>query len=92
MGAKHENENSNCEQISLQVLKVNPTCPKALFRRGQAEIGLRNYDEALQDLSAAHRLVPGNKDIMHALNCAKNHWKEYHKLQQLAYKNLFKRV
>lgn len=71
---------------------MNSSCAKALFRRGQAEIGLKNYDEALRDLNAAHRLMPSNKNIIHALNCAKKHWKEYNKLQQIAYKDLFKRI
>lgn len=76
----------------LKVLKSEPTSAKALFRRGQAETELKNYDEALQDLSAALRLIPNNKKITEALNLAKAYWKDYNKLQQIAYKDLFKRI
>lgn len=76
----------------MQVLKGDPNNAKALFRRGQAEMEFRNYDEALQDLGAALRLIPNNKNIKHELHRAKKHWKAYHKLQQVAYKDLFKRI
>lgn len=82
----------NVSSIHLQVLKVDPNCVKALFRRGKAEIGLKNYDEALKDLTIAQRLIPNNKNIIEALNCAKKYWKDYNKLQQIAYKDLFVRV
>lgn len=77
---------------SLQVLKADTHSAKALYRRGQAETELKNYDEALQDLSAALRLVPNNKKVIEALNVAKKYWKDYNKSQQIAYKDLFKRI
>lgn len=76
----------------LQVLKTDPNCAKALFRRGQAEVKMKNYDEALQNLGAALRLIPNNKNIIQELERAKKQWKDYHKLQQIAYKDLFKRI
>lgn len=79
-------------QFRFQVLKNNPNCAKALFRRGQAEVEMKNYDEALQNLGAALRLIPNNKNIIEELERAKKEWKDYHKLQQIAYKDLFKRI
>lgn len=63
---------------------------KALFRRGQAEIALKNYDEALKDLSRAHMLSPGSKIILNEFDRVKKYWMDYHSKQKKIYQNLFK--
>lgn len=73
-------------------MKINSTSAKALFRRGQAEVEMKNYDEALQNLGAALRLIPNNQNIIEELERAKKEWKIYHKLQRIAYKDLFQRI
>lgn len=75
-----------------EVLRKESKNAKALYRRGQAEIELKNFDEAIQDLTAASRLLPNDKNILMELERAKDYWKEYHNVQKAAYKNLFERI
>ncbi len=45
------------------VLERDPRSVKALFRLGQALVGLKNYDEALAQLKQAAELEPSDKGI-----------------------------
>lgn len=82
---------SNAKYSCNEVLRGEPRNAKALYRRGQAEIGLKNYDEAIRDLKTAHRLLPNNKNVLDEFQRAKEKWMDYHKLQRRVYKNLFQR-
>lgn len=74
----------------MQILQIDNANIKALFRRGQAEIGLKNYDEALHDLLRVHNMSPSTKVILDEYNRAKKFWMEYNVHQKKVYKNLFK--
>lgn len=88
--AEIKNENyTNAKHSCDLVLKAEPRNAKALYRRGQAEIGLKNYDEAIKDLKTAHTMMPKNKNILEEIHRAQEIWKNYHDMQKDAYKNLF---
>lgn len=82
----------NAKYACNEVLKFEPQNAKALFRRGQAEIELKNYDEAVQDLKIAHRLLPKNQAILKEYERAKKIWSEYQKIQKDTYKDLLQRI
>lgn len=69
---------------------MDKTNPKALFRRGQAEIALKNYDEALRDLANAHKISPKSEIILNEFNRVKDYWKDYHAHQKKTYRNVLK--
>ncbi|XP_024944752.1 peptidyl-prolyl cis-trans isomerase D isoform X2 [Cephus cinctus] len=56
---KHRDALNLCNEV-LQMDKSNS---KALFRRGQAYMGLNEYNLGLEDLKRADRECPNNKDI-----------------------------
>lgn len=78
--------------LHAQVLQIDKFNPKAFFRRGQAEISLKNYDEALNDLAKAHRLSPNSEIILNEYKRVRSYWKDYHAHQKKAYKNILKCV
>lgn len=82
----------NAKYSCDEVLKGDPKNAKAFYRRGQAEIALKNYDEAIKDLKTAHILMPNNKNILNEFHRAKSHWNDYRNVQKIAYKNLFQRI
>ena len=45
------------------MLEVDPSNAKALYRLGQALFGLKDYDEALEELSKARKLMPKDKNV-----------------------------
>lgn len=80
------NAKNACDEVLLND-KLNA---KAFYRRGQAHIGLKNYDDALVDLEQASRLLPNDKNIAAKLQQAKEIWRNYEDQQRDVYKNLFK--
>ncbi|XP_017040264.1 peptidyl-prolyl cis-trans isomerase D [Drosophila ficusphila] len=72
-----------------EAIRLDPSCSKAFYRRGQAQRGLRNYEEAINDLKKAHNLLPENKQILNELNSTKQLLAQYNKQQRNALKNLF---
>ncbi|XP_055373332.1 peptidyl-prolyl cis-trans isomerase D [Condylostylus longicornis] len=78
------------KSLATETLKIDPTNSKAYFRRGQANIHLRNYEEAIEDLKEANKLVRENETILNEFNKAKKLLMEYNSTQKMALKNLFK--
>ena len=46
-----------------KVLEIDPDNLKAIYRRGQARFGMKEYDLALQDLNFVRRAEPGDKAV-----------------------------
>ena len=51
----------------MQVIEVDADNVKALFRRGQAFMLLKNYDCAKKDFDKANELQPNTKSIVEEL-------------------------
>lgn len=83
---------SEAKNACDEVLLNDPTNAKALYRRGQAHIELKNYDDALIDLEQAYRSLPSDKNIQNEYQRAKEIWRNYQNQQKNAYKNLFERI
>lgn len=83
---------TNAKNACDEVLLNDPNNAKALYRRGQAHIELKNYDDALVDLEQAYRLSPSDKNVQNEYQRAKEVWRNYQNQQMDAYKNLFERI
>lgn len=82
-----ENARNSCDEVLLN----DPNNAKALYRRGQAHVALKNYDDALIDLEQAYRSLPLDKNIQNEFQKAKEIWRNYQNQQKDVYKNLFSR-
>lgn len=80
----------NAKSACTDAIKYDPKNSKALYRRGQAEIALRNYEEALRDLKRAHKLAPDSKVVLCEFEKAKLYLLEYRKKEKLAIMKMFK--
>ncbi|GLB45501.1 putative rna polymerase ii-associated protein 3 [Lyophyllum shimeji] len=60
-------KNEDAERDCTAVLNLNAMNAKALFRRGQARVGMGKLDEALSDLSQALKREPANDAIKQEL-------------------------
>ena len=47
----------------LEALEIDPSNTKALYRKAQGWLGLKEYDQALADLKNAQEIAPGDKAI-----------------------------
>lgn len=88
---KHHNF-INTKNACDEVLLNDPKNAKALYRRGQAQIGLKNYDDAIKDLELANRLLPNDKNIQKEYQRAVNIWRTYNDQQKIIYQNMFERI
>ena len=62
---------------------------KALFRRGQAEVGLKDEDAALKDLEEANKLVPGDAAVIKELAAIKKTAADRAKKEKALYSKAF---
>ena len=62
---------------------------KALFRRGQAEVGLKDEDAALKDFEEANKLVPGDAAVVKELAAVKKSATERAKKEKAQYSKFF---
>lgn len=73
-----------------EAISLDDQCSKAYYRRGQAELALHNYENAISDLRKSHELVPNNHHVLQALQCARQAFAEYNRKQMQQFKKLFK--
>jgi len=62
---------------------------KAYYRRALARSGRKNDEEAIQDLEAAAKSVPGDAAVLKELKVVKERVAERRKKEKAAYKNAF---
>lgn len=62
---------------------------KAYFRRGQAHVGLKDFDDAVKDYEEALKLSPEDPAIKNELTKTKNTLKESEKKEKAAFKKFF---
>lgn len=70
-------------------IKIDANNSKAYYRRGIANLELKNYEIALDDLKMAHKLLPGNRAILKEFERARKHLLDYRALEKIKYKKLF---
>lgn len=63
---------------------------KVLFRRAIAELGLKEEEQALEDLERANDLSPGDAAVVGQLNAVKKGIAEREKKEKAAYSKFFK--
>lgn len=74
---------------SNEAIRLDLNNTKAFFRRGVANIELKNYENALDDLKMALKLSPNNTTIIKEFERAKNFLLEYRKKEKIHYKKMF---
>ncbi|EQC31852.1 hypothetical protein SDRG_10636 [Saprolegnia diclina VS20] len=77
---------------AAKALKLDKTNVKALFRHGVALMHLNDLDRAKEDLLAAAKLDPQNRDVRRELVVLKTKMEEAKKVQKSAFGGLFGKV
>ena len=72
-----------------EALDIAPDNPKALYRRGQAFHGKREYEKSLTDLQKAQNLAPNDKSIASELAAVKGEIQAYKAKERKAYAKMF---
>ncbi len=74
----------------VNVLEIEPTNAKALFRRGQARFLRKEYDEAVKDLNRVRELEPSDKGVVAELAKVKKARQAYVQKEKSMYGKMFK--
>lgn len=69
---------------------MDPKNEKALYRRGQANYALKNYEAALSDLKLADKVSPRNKAVQKLLEEVRASNKNYNDIQKQRLSKFFR--
>ncbi|KAL0879238.1 hypothetical protein ABMA27_003019 [Loxostege sticticalis] len=81
---------TNCVKSCSEVLETDSRNEKALYRRGQANFALKNYDAALSDLKQAEKVSPNNRAIQKLLEEVRSSNKSYNDIQKQRLSKFFR--
>lgn len=79
----------DCLEKCEEALDINQSCAKALFRRGQAYRGMKDWDKALADLKKAFEFEPEDKAIKREITLVQKDIAEYKKKEKAMYARMF---
>ena len=72
------------------VIEVQESNSKAIFRRGQALLGMNDFDGALKDLQKVRELQPDDKGVLNEIARAKKAKLDMVKKEKQLYSKMFK--
>lgn len=75
--------------ICDQVLMIEEGNGKALYRRAQGKMGLKEYDEAIKDLTRALDVFPNDKNVQTKLEMVKKQKLDYLKIEKQTFAKIF---
>ncbi|CAH1159641.1 unnamed protein product [Phaedon cochleariae] len=76
-------------KLCSEILAIDENNAKALYRRGQASLAMKDYDEALDDLNNASSFLPNDRNVLNLLNTVKKHKFIYLQDEKLFFSKLF---
>lgn len=72
-----------------EALEIDPSNTKALYRRAQGWQGLKDYEQALEDLKKGHEFTPDDKAISSEILRVKHRIKEQKEKERAVYAKMF---
>eukprot|EP01125_Pyxidicula_operculata_P001783 TRINITY_DN11621_c0_g1_i1.p1 TRINITY_DN11621_c0_g1~~TRINITY_DN11621_c0_g1_i1.p1 ORF type:complete len:359 (+),score=98.21 TRINITY_DN11621_c0_g1_i1:25-1101(+) len=82
---KYADALENCEKV----LAVDPKNIKALFRKGQAQTGSKDFEDAIKTFREIEKIDPENKEAKREIERVKKHHEALVQKQQKAYSRMF---
>lgn len=76
-------------EVCNEALDMTADNAKALFRRGQAWHGKREYQKSMTDLKQALQLAPNDKSIIAEIVAVKGEISAYHNKEKQAFARFF---
>ncbi|GJQ84534.1 hypothetical protein Trydic_g20030 [Trypoxylus dichotomus] len=76
-------------KLCTEVISFDPKNYKALYRRGQANMAIKDYKEGLRDFRLALKLQPNNKVLQSEVKCAKLSISNYTKKERELFSKMF---
>lgn len=75
----------------MKALELDANNEKALFRRGEALVVMKEFDRARADFQRVIQLYPANKAAKSQIMICQKHMKEQHEKDKRLYANMFQK-
>lgn len=75
----------------MKALELDANNEKALFRRGEALVVMKEFDKARADFQRVTQLYPANKAAKSQIMLCQKHIKEQHEKDKRLYANMFQK-
>lgn len=77
--------------LCVKALELDPNNEKALFRRGEALVVMKEFDRARADFQRVTQLYPANKAAKSQIVLCQKHIKAQHEKDKRLYANMFQK-
>jgi FK506-binding protein 4/5 len=86
------NEHPECIRACEKALEIDPKNEKALFRRGQSQLSMSNYEEAMTDFQEVLKLNSANSAAKQSVQTCREQMKAYQQKEKQLYANIFAKM
>lgn len=86
------NEHAECIRACEKTLEIDPKNEKALFRRGQSQLAMSNFEEASKDFQEVLKLNPTNSAAKQSIQTCREQLKAYQQKEKQLYANIFAKL
>ncbi|CAF0752275.1 unnamed protein product [Adineta steineri] len=86
------NEHAECIRACDAALELDSKNEKCLFRRGQSQIAMQRYDEAIKDFQQVLKLNPSNSAANQHIQTCREHLKAYQQQEKQLYTKIFAKM
>jgi FK506-binding protein 4/5 len=86
------NDHAECIRACEKALEIDPKNEKCLFRRGQSQLSMSNYDEAVKDFQEVLKLNPSNSAAKQLIQTCREQIKAYQQKEKQLYLNIFSKM
>jgi FK506-binding protein 4/5 len=86
------NQHAECIRACDKALELDPKNEKCLFRRGQSQMSMASYEEAIKDFQEVLKLNPSNNAANQHIQTCREHLKAYQQKEKQLYASIFAKM
>ncbi|CAF0841518.1 unnamed protein product [Adineta ricciae] len=86
------NEYAECMRACEKALELDSKNEKCLFRLGQAQLAMSNFEDALKDFQEVIKLNPSNSAAKQSIQTCRDQMKAYQQKEKQLYANIFAKM
>lgn len=85
-------EHAECIRACDKAIELDPKNEKCFFRRGQGQMAMSGYEEAIRDFQQVLQINPTNNLANEHIQTCQEHLKQYQKKEKELYANIFAKM
>lgn len=85
-------EHAECIRACDKAIELDPKNEKCFFRRGQSQMAMSGYEEAIRDFEQVLKINSSNNLATEHIQTCQDHLKQYQKKEKQLYANIFAKM